>query len=555
MRFNGRVVVCGRIAFAIFVAVGIHPAVTNAAVRVLALTGQAAPGTNAVFSGPPGVSLNDHGGVAIFNFLHDGITLDVDNLGFWSDVDGSGLQLIAHVGDQVPGKPAGVLFDSICCGGQINEAGQVAFQASMTRGVGGITAANSRALWVGTPNNIRLVAQGNDVAVGVGVPRVFLSFSTPSLNSSGQLAWYSQLDPGVNLGIWSEGHGTVHALASDIHSPPFVPGAMPFGVSDHVSLNDAGDSLFYVVYKVNPGSLNEEFSDALWLDRAAGFQLVAARGDAAPGLPSGAVFSSLSANSDLNNAGQAAFMGQMLVGAGGVTANSDQGIWAGPVGGLKLIARTGDVAPGAPANSVFWALNGDPIINHSGQVVFGAQTTILPSAPGSANPFGIWKYTGAALQLVAQEGEQAAGAAEGTVFKQFDLMSMNAAGQAMFRGFVGPSDASAPQDSWLGLWAQDVSGALHLIARNGGEIDVDNGPGIDLRTVSSFSFYGGSGGEDGGARAFNALGQIAFSAIFTDNTAAAVIADVVAVPEPGTIFLTASAVLSVGARRRRKVAN
>ena len=99
-------------------------------------------------------------------------------------------------------------------------------------------------------------------------------------------------------------------------------------------------------------------------------------------------------------------------------------------------------------------------------------------------------------------------------------------------------------------------------------MDVDDGPGTDLRTVLEVFFVGGSstvsglfpagtGNEDGRPSSFNDSGQLTFGALFTDGTSGVFVSNLVAVPEPSATVLLALGALGVlglgrGRRARRK---
>ena len=67
-------------------------------------------------------------------------------------------------------------------------------------------------------------------------------------------------------------------------------------------------------------------------------------------------------------------------------------------------------------------------------------------------------------------------------------------------------------------------------------------PAIDLAPVNFVDFIGGSGNQDGRGSGFNDLGQITFSARFTDGSYGVFVSNVVAVPEPSTIVLSVIAI-------------
>jgi hypothetical protein len=118
---------------------------------------------------------------------------------------------------------------------------------------------------------------------------------------------------------------------------------------------------------------------------------------------------------------------------------------------------------------------------------------------------------------------------------------LNAAGQTAFNAqLIGSDGVSAGS----GIWATDRSGVLQLVARRGDLLEVAPG---DFRTISLLTFLGdrdshSTGNSDGRPSAFNNLGQVAFSAIFTDGTSGIFVSNRVAVPEPSTFLLAAAAV-------------
>jgi hypothetical protein len=174
-----------------------------------------------------------------------------------------------------------------------------------------------------------------------------------------------------------------------------------------------------------------------------------------------------------------------------------------------------------------------PVMNTHGKVVFTAALT-GPSV-NSLNDFGIWSEGGGGLELIAREGQQAPGVPTGVVFgaiQGFNAPALNGRGQVIFKaGLSGPGITGAND---FGLWAQDVHGQLHLVVREGDTLDVSDDPlNPDLRTVIGFSFENRSGNEDGVRSGFNEFGQVAFLASFTNGTQGLFVSDLVAVPEPG----------------------
>jgi hypothetical protein len=128
---------------------------------------------------------------------------------------------------------------------------------------------------------------------------------------------------------------------------------------------------------------------------------------------------------------------------------------------------------------------------------------------------------------------------------------LNAAGQTAFYAYLIGSGIGASNNK--GIWATDRSGVLQLVARRGDLLEVAPG---DFRTISLLTFLGdrdshSTGNSDGRPSAFNNLGQVAFSAIFTDGTSGIFVSNRVAIPEPSAISTILMGALCLNFHRRR----
>ena len=124
-------------------------------------------------------------------------------------------------------------------------------------------------------------------------------------------------------------------------------------------------------------------------------------------------------------------------------------------------------------------------------------------------------------------------------------------GQVAFEGHLtGPGIDSSNSD---GIWAQDASGILQMVVREGDLFDVSNDPGApDMRTIAFIHFSGNTGLEEGQSGGFNDLGQVAFYASFTDGSAGAFVTEVsVTIPEPSSVLLVVTACVGLLRRRSR----
>jgi uncharacterized protein YjbI with pentapeptide repeats len=494
----------------IVTACAIAPLAAHAAsLRTVALSGQHAPGT------PDGVNfmpwesafgipvLNNMGQVAFWGRLNLP-AVDSSNDGIWSEGSGS-LALVAREGDNVPGIGTFSSFDWPV----INDVGHTAFVARN---------ANGWATWVQrTGGLVRVGASSNNSHI--------------SLNNAGHSAF-------SNGAIWSEGSGNLVRVAG-IGDP--APGT-PEGVKFHLfptappptpPLNSLGKTAFRGVLAGNGANATND--EGIWSQGSGSLALVARGGDPAPGTPSGVVFGPnsfggiFSSDVALNDNGHTAFRGFLT--GDGVSSPDSHGIFAESDSGLRLVARTGDHAPGTPAGVNFQTLVA-PVLNDAGQTAFLAFHT-GDGYLGTRS--GIWWEPPQGLTLVARSGDHAPGTPDGVVFisgsdSAFNQPLLNNSGQIAFFGRTNYG---------RGIWATDRSGTLQLIAREGDLLEV--APGdirriLELGFASSVSVYPGD-------RSFNDRGQIVFCASFSGDTSGIFVSNAVAVPEPTAKLLSACCAL------------
>ncbi len=72
---------------------------------------------------------------------------------------------------------------------------------------------------------------------------------------------------------------------------------------------------------------------------------------------------------------------------------------------------------------------------------------------------------------------------------------------------------SNPSGFYTAIMGTDLSGNLFEIARTGQQIDVDSGPAIDLRTISTFFQYDDGYNQDNDLIRISPLGHVLFRAI------------------------------------------
>ena len=212
------------------------------------------------------------------------------------------LRTVAISGQQAPGTPGGVTYDSFGShydslrgfffrGPVLNDAGQTAFRADLTGS--GVSSTNNHGVWSEGSGSLALVARTGSQAPGRRSGVNFridptLELFSPVLNDAGQTAFYGGLTDG-NVGLWSEGCGGLNLVARSGMQAPGAPvgvnlsfstGLNPFHL-DWPKLNDAGQTAFVAHYR--PW---RDFHKQLGrvVERFRQLELVA-RGDQAAGTP------------------------------------------------------------------------------------------------------------------------------------------------------------------------------------------------------------------------------------------------------------------------------
>lgn len=523
---------------------------SRADTRTVALSGVPAQGLGAsrygAFTSPP--VLNDQGKVAFVASIANSSTT-----GVWSEGGGSGLHLVTTSGATAPATPTNLRFESF---GHlvINNPGQVAVEATISGP--GLSAPKNYGLWITDPSGqLQFVARDGAAPPGVPPGVVMDAFldtsygsshaSWPVLNDVGQTAFDGIIaGPGISdaarnrEGLWSTTSGAVLApIAIARDKSAGSAGGVDFISFGQPTLNNHGLVAFVGYHAPNGGPYGPYFANP-----GSNVTPIALTGQI---LPKGGELDDVSAPPKVNDAGDVAIWGD---------SSGRFGIWTKRFGGdFEQIASEGQPAPGLPAGIVFaglWA----PSFNAQSRVAFDVRL----DGPGvnNSNRFGIcYERPSGGVTLAARTGDPAPGLS-GMVFTALDdNVAFNGRGQVAFLAAANPDTSAFGQ---VGIWATDDHGALKSIAFPGQMIDVDNGPGADLRTIASVnmvsidSFNGGTGNQDGLPSAFNELGQIAFSVVFIDGSQGVFVSNLVAVPEPRTLMLVIVGALAVAARGRNK---
>jgi hypothetical protein len=463
-------------------------------VRTVMLYGQPAPGTDALFSNNLfSFELNNAGQAAVRASLYGEGVDSSNSLGIWSDASGT-LELVARRGDDAPGLGDGVTIANLG-NAWISDSGHVGFDANI-QGTG-VTIANDRGLW--TNRNGSLAQAVREGSPAPGMPGVVLTDGPYATIFSGDKFVFFQYIAGPTIGIplslWSEGSGELSLVARNGAPDPAT--GDPFGMTNHDWEGHKLNSVGQLAFSEGMGAGSNQ---KIWFDDAGSLSLIAGTGDAAPGAGAGVTFSRLH-SPILNDSGKVAFKGTLT--GTGVTISNNLGIWSGETGSLTLRVRTGQQAPGLPAGVALSEMPLSPLFNNHGQLAFNAR--VAGSGVTSSNNSGIWSDASGTLTLLARAGDPAPNVVPAANFDQLiTALDMNNSGQVAFSALL--VDAVTPSVKYSSIWAQDAYGVLQLIARAGTQMDVDDGPGVDLRTISSLRF-----------NSINDVGQIAFAAHFADG--------------------------------------
>lgn len=527
------------------------------AIRTVALTGESASGvtdgaTYKAFSYP---LLNEMGQIAFVGSLTGPNVTPANDSGIWVQRHESGPALVARTGEVAPSEPSGAVFSSFSSFTgpygflTLNDAGQVSFRGQLTRP--GINLLVQDAIWSErSGGSLSLIAQEKNTAPGTSPGTRYSGVSDPVSNSAGEVAYRGNVSGpdsigGANFGIWlSKPNGQTSLVTGSGESAPDTEPGVEISVVTDVLLNDSG----HLVFKgfLSGPFINSGNQQGIWAGKPdTGLRSVARQGEQAQGTNSGVTYSNLS-DFSINNASQVVFRASLR--GSEIVSSNNGGIWSEGRGtGLELIVREGDNAPGTSASTRFSVL-GEPRINGLGQTAFRG----VVAGPGVSvdNNDGIWKEQGNLLTLIVREGSNAPGTDAGVNFSFLGTPAFNDSGQVAFLGVLDGADVTSENDR--GIWAEDTSGALTLIAREGDLLNVSDAPGqIDLRTIETLEFASRASSEDGRGQGFNNLGQIVFASTFTDGTSGVFVSNLVLnVPEPSSAMLLFAAVMMINQRSR-----
>jgi hypothetical protein len=473
------------IATPVAFAAAVVPASATSApeIRVIALTGQAAPGT------PPGVNFSSFGSAAFdgapaigadSTFSFAGILSD-GTAGFWVG-RGPRLGLLTRSGTHAPGTEPGVVFSQhsaeiLLVTPPVLVPGHAILRNTLSGP--GVGFDNDEGLWHSSGTGLALVVREGTPAPGL--PGVRLSRLTLSaVDDAGRSIVSCFLAGAVVAGndesIWRASPDTsLELLAREGSTAPgagfgvvFAASAMPFAFPFVIG-NAAGNICFEGGLD-GPGT-DAHNDEALFVRDALGTRLFLREGDPVPGM-TGFVFragstAGLDASSiSFGDDGHVAIT--VRVGNGIETVSA---LLSDTSGSLMPLVRSGDVAPGTSGR---FDLLVSPSMNAHGNVAFLASTE-----PGAFHPrLGLWISSVGGLRAVALPDQPVPGQPVATVFQSIvSVNGFNDAGSLLFT-----ADLTLPGGgSSTALVLVSPTGQISVLARTGGVLAISSG---DLRTVS-----------------------------------------------------------------------
>ena len=215
------------------------------------------------------------------------------------------------------------------------------------------------------------------------------------------------------------------------------------------------------------------------------FRIVALTGDPAPGTPPDVDFSLFFRDPVIDGAGHSAFVARLT--GPDVGDSNDDGIWTEGSGSLALLVREGDQTPGLPDGVLFATCHAGFLCSSVMNDV-GDTAFLISLSDGSGS---IWVHRSGSLNLVARTGTQAPGLPAGVNFAVLRGPVLNDAGQTAFSSFLEGPGVDATNN--FAVWSEGL-GSVALVARLG-----DQAPGTPKGVVFGDGFNRLSSWAVGGA--------------------------------------------------------
>jgi len=255
---------------------------------------------------------------------------------------------------------------------------------------------------------------------------------------------------------------------------------------------------------------------AVWINRDAqtGSRLVARLGDVAPGAAPD-VFATLPLRPAVSERGDVAFTAALS--GQDVVPENRTGLWTGVPGSLQLLFRAGEAVPTIDG-ALFASFSDAAGVTARGDVVFraGLAGKTVSATDNTAICLASPGLAGTLLRIIAREGDPAPGAGKDRTFASFDSVLVSPVGDVAFMARLGGGAVQFEHRDAIYLAAR--GGAPRLIARAGDSVELPSG---EVKIIRDLSFGGDSSvNGNGGRSALTFHGQIVYVATFTDSSQA-----------------------------------
>lgn len=389
-------------------------------------------------------------------------------------------QLVVRGTMPAPGTPAGVSFGSFSAP-FIDHLGHAAFSSGVV-GIG-VTSLDDTGLWTWIGGTLHLAAREGSPAFGLSDGTLYADFREPmicgapvpvhlsftSLLRGAPVNGTNNFAAGV-LSLMPDGTSTVQL---DVRLGQEAPGATDGRFLSIKRIAGPGGHSAYACTLFGQ-TITIANNHGIWSNRSGETALVCRAGDPAPGMPEGAVFTSLFTPIEtpvVNRVGATYFYG--LAGGTDLNWTNDTGIWSDRTGVLEPVFVAGSQAPGYPEGALFGPIQGDltpMVVADSGAVTI---STLLrgPGVNAGVDNRAVYRNDGGVVSIIAAAGSPVEGLPAGVVLSPASIAPMfraNGAGDLFFPALVSGEGVTLDND-WAMLAYQ--GGALRVVCREGQVID------------------------------------------------------------------------------------
>jgi hypothetical protein len=494
--------------------------------KIIARTGQPAPGAPFNFERFGSANFQDDGSLIFItnnDYPHPVLT---GIRGLFQQKDAT-LRLIAFETEQIPGFPQGQIYVDMGTA-RASQNGTILLGSGIGHSDDVLTSSDS--FFIGPdPQSMNQLVHRGDPVPGLA-DTVFLTAGGRQTNASDQLAVVALIRTSGNDPVYSifrhYADGTFGFVTKAGDPAPAIPDGVLDSAPIPMVIRDNGDIIIDDTVTTPTGNVH-----AVYAATASGMHLITRSGIIQPGTEeqyaaSNTVFAARN--------GMIAFDAILQRTTTQILAS---GVYLGGEGDLKLLARSGWAAPGT--DGVWRGDSPEPdFLGSSFELMDlngSAQAAFLGRIDGpDHDDWGLWAGGRGSLKLIARSGALAPGTTShfahfgpaGSGFAPFGRTSLNDLGEIAFW---------AALEDGFGVFATDAEGTLHLLARTGGQLVLDDGRTVTIDSVDLWM------------PGIDASGAVAFTATF-GNESAVIVASV---PEPAIGLAALAAILVLAPRRRR----